>query len=309
MATTALCKQSVITLLILWLVIIPASIFAFPVTNPPANTANNGLAVTDTEGNLYYLDLTGDIYAGSQENIYRLRPGEPKPVIISADEAWSLTISGKYLYYCNWSDQHHIYRILFDGTEKTKIGNQPASQLTAVGNWLVYINWSNDNSTPSNTIYKLALDGQSEPQKLCDDQAENLTVAGNWVYYLNASDGYKLYKIKLDGTSRSKIADDQVLFMAVADDTIYYSNYSDSQKLYAISTNGQGRTKLTDDQVGFINAANDFVYFTNTSANHALYRINLTNHKQQLICDLGIEPQPITLIGNSVYYNRLFFTP
>lgn len=309
MASIALCKQTITALLALWLVIIPASIFAVPVSSGLANTANNGLAVADSDGNLYYLDLTGDIYAGGQENIYRLRPGEARPVTISTDEAWSLTISGKYLYYCNWSDQHHIYRIQFDGTEKTKIGDQPASQLTVVGNWLVYINWSNDNSTPSNTIYKLALDGQSEPQKLCDDQAENLTVTGNWVYYLNASDGYKLYKIKLDGTSRSKIADDQVLFMAVADDTIYYSNYSDNQKLYAISTNGQGRTKLTNDQAGFINVANGFVYFTNTSANHALYRINLNNHNQQLICDLGIGPQPIILIGNSVYYNRLFFTP
>lgn len=285
------------------------TVFASPITNGLANSANNGLAVVDNDGTLYYLDLTGDTYAGGQENIYRLKPGETKPTAISSDEAWNLTISGKYLYYSNWSDQHHIYRMQLDGSEKTKINNQPACQLTATSNWLVYTTWTNDNSVPGPALYKLALDGQSEPQKLCDDQAETITIAGDWVYFLNASDGYRMYKIKLDGTSRSKIADDQVLFMAVADNTIYYSNYSDSQKLYSISTDGQRRTKLTDDQVSFINIANGFVYFTNASANHALYRLNIKTHNKQLICDLGMGPQPINLINNSVYYNRLFFTP
>ncbi len=306
MSFTTLYHQIATAVFTLCLLITPTYVGATPVAvNATTNSANNGLAMAGDDGSVYYLDLTGDIYAGGQENIYRLQPHTTNPIIICADEAWNLTISGKYLYYSNWSDQHALYRLNPNTNEKTKISNQPISQLNAVGDWLVY--YSRGNNGSKNAIYKLALDGQSEPQKIVDDQAENLCVAGDWVYYLNVADSYRMYKIKLDGTSRHKLADDQVLFMAVANDTIYYSNGSDNHKLYTITIDGQKRTKLTDDKASFINVSTDFVYYTNASANHAVYRINIKNHSKQLVCDLNIGPQPILLVNNLLYYNRLFF--
>lgn len=289
--------------LFLCLFLNPLTIWGAPPNNGVANSANNGLAVADKDGCIYYLDLTGDIYAGGQENIYRLLPGSTNPTLLSADEAWNLTISGKYLYFCNWSDQHCIYRLDTDSNATTKITNQPANQLTAAGNLLLFCS----RDAADKGIYKLALDSQSQPQLIVNDQAENLLIAGDWVYYLNAADSYRIYKIKLDGTGRSKLSEDQVLFMAIGNNSIYYSNGSDNQKLYSLSLDGHERIKLTDDKAGFINVFGDFIYYTNGSANHALYRMHLTNHTKQLVCDLNIGPQPISPVNNLVYYNRLFF--
>lgn len=281
------------------------SFAATPPAQHAANTANNGLAVTDTAGSIYYLDLVGDVYAGVREKIFRLTPGETAPIPLADDEAWNLTISGKYLYYSNWSDNHRLYRINLDGTEKSKLNDEPVCQLTAAGDSLVYITWSS-RSAQDKAIYKLPLAG-GLPQKLCNDNAENLQVWGDWVYYLNASDGYTIYRIRLDGTERAKIGEDHVLFMAVADDIIYYSNYSDGQKLYSISIDGKNRVKLSDDKAGFINYASGYIYYTNASANHALYRVTASGQHRQLVSDLGIGPQPITIINNRLYYNHLFF--
>lgn len=274
---------------------------------PNANTANNGLAVTDATGSVYYLDLVGDIYADGREKIFRLKPGETIPIPLADDEAWNLTISRKYLYYSNWSDNHRLYRLTLDGTEKSKLTDEPVCQLTAAGDSLVYITWSN-HSAQDKAIYKLPLAG-GLPQKLCNDNAESLQVLGDWVYYLNASDGYTIYRIRLDGTQRSKITEDHVLFMAIADNAIYYSNYSDGQKLYSLSLDGKNKTKLTDDKAGFINYTNGYIYYTNASANHALYRVTANGQNKQLVCDLGIGPQPINIINNTLFYNHLFIKP
>lgn len=296
-----------------YLVIINLAIFltlsslpgaAMLAANGVANSANNGLATAADDGTLYYLDLTGDIYAGGQENIYRLRPGAAIPELICTDEAWNLTISGKYLYYTNWSDQHYLYRINPDGSEKTKITSQPVSALTAANNMLIYSTRGNNGEAVG--IYTLSTVSPTAPQRLTDDLAENLIVSADWIYYLNAADQYRIYKIKTDGTGRRKVADEQAVFMAVAQDTIYYSNATDKQKLYAMSLDGQQITKLTDNTVGFINSIDGWVYYTDSSAHHALYRMNTTQHTSQQLCDLSIGPQPILLVNNLVYYNRLF---
>ncbi|MBP2634898.1 MAG: N-acetylmuramoyl-L-alanine amidase CwlD [Firmicutes bacterium] len=306
MLLTVLYKHLVITALTLWLTLSPLHSEATQLAaNGAANSANNGLAAAADDGTLYYLDLTGDIYAGGQENIYRLRPGAASPELICADEAWNLTISGKYLYYSNWSDQHYLYRIKPDGSEKTKLSSQPVSALTAANRLLIYATRGNNGEAVG--IYTLSADNPTTPQKLADDLAENLIVNADWIYYLNAADQYRIYKIKTDGTGRCKLADEQAVFMAVAQDTIYYSNAADNQKLYAMSLDGRQITKLTDNSVGFINIIDNWIYYTDSSAHHALYRMNTTNLSQQQLCDLGIGPQPILLVNNLVYYNRLFF--
>jgi len=46
----------------------------------------------------------------------------------------------------------------------------------------------------------------------------------------NESDGYKLYKIKTDGTERTKLNNDFTQSLFLKDDWLYYSNKSDGGK-------------------------------------------------------------------------------
>jgi len=66
--------------------------------------------------------------------------------------------------------------------------------------------------------------------RLNTDRSWDITVCGEWIYYINESDGYKLYKIKTDGTERTKLNNDFTQSLFLKDDWLYYSNKSDGGK-------------------------------------------------------------------------------
>ena len=63
---------------------------------------------------------------------------------------------------------------------------------------------------------------------------------GDWIYYCNSSDGHKIYKIRTDGTQRTKLNDDYSKDINVVGDWIYYENISDDE-LYKVRTDGTQR--------------------------------------------------------------------
>jgi hypothetical protein len=64
----------------------------------------------------------------------------------------------------------------------------------------------------------------------------------------------KLYKIKTDGTNKTKITDEYASYVNVSGDWIYYSNLNETERvleLYKIKTDGTNRTKINNDKVSF----------------------------------------------------------
>lgn len=46
----------------------------------------------------------------------------------------------------------------------------------------------------------------------------------SWIYYSNKADGYKLYKVKLDGTGRTKLTDkDEVSAITIVGDWVFFT--------------------------------------------------------------------------------------
>ena len=64
---------------------------------------------------------------------------------------------------------------------------------------------------------------------------------GDWIYYYDYYDGFKIYKIRTDGSVRTKVNDDDSGDINVVGDWIYYRNYDDSGRTYKICTDGSGR--------------------------------------------------------------------
>lgn len=55
---------------------------------------------------------------------------------------------------------------------------------------------------------------------------QSSNIRGEWLYYrsLSESDHHKMYKIRLDGTQRTKVLDEQVSEIYAVNDWIYYSS-------------------------------------------------------------------------------------
>jgi hypothetical protein len=72
-----------------------------------------------------------------------------------------------------------------------------------------------------------------------EDQLLGLNISNGWIYYSNASDGNKLYKIKVDGTSKTKLNDIATSCINVVDNWIFYSG-----EFSAYYPNGLYRMKI-----------------------------------------------------------------
>ena len=141
--------------------------------------------------------------------------------------------------------------------------------------------------------------------KLNSTATEDMTVSKEWIYYTNIADGYKMYKMKLDGRENTKICDDETLFMTVYDDTIFYSNKSDDDKLYKINANGTGKAKLSNNKATFINTSKEYVYYVNYSDNENLYKIPVSGGKSEKITnEYGTN---ITILKDKIFFDGMFY--
>ena len=66
---------------------------------------------------------------------------------------------------------------------------------------------------------------------------------GDWIYYNQYNLDPGLYKIKTDGTGKTKLSNDPGRSINVVGDWIYYSNQNDEFKIYKIKTDGTGESK------------------------------------------------------------------
>jgi hypothetical protein len=127
-------------------------------------------------------------------------------------------------------------------------------------------------------------DGTGEAGNTVGNIANGGIVAqsGDWVYYVNYDDGESLYRIRTDGTERTKLNDDWSTGINVVGDWVYYQNYDDDS-LYRIRTGGTERTKLNDEPSSSINVVGDWVYYVNWDDDFSLYKIRTDGTERQQV--------------------------
>lgn len=61
------------------------------------------------------------------------------------------------------------------------------------------------------------------------------------IYYITLSDDNKIYKMRTNGTKKTKLSEDQSYTINIAGDWIYYQNMSDDGKPYKMRPHGSER--------------------------------------------------------------------
>jgi hypothetical protein len=88
--------------------------------------------------------------------------------------------------------------------------------------------------------------------------------SGDWVYYEHTNDGFKLYKMRVDGSEKTKLNDSISYCINVVGDWIYYINNSDydaPQRIYKIRTDGSENTKLNDSMSNDVSVIGDWIFY------------------------------------------------
>ena len=95
--------------------------------------------------------------------------------------------------------------------------------------------------------------------------------------------------------------------MVVAGEWILYSNLSDGEKLYRVKSDGTNRSKIGDDRVGYLNFDQRYIYYTNTSQQNAVFRIMPDGSGRSKVVDGGKVAGPVGIVGSKLYYRGLFY--
>ncbi|WP_240422004.1 DUF5050 domain-containing protein [Paenibacillus periandrae] len=94
-----------------------------------------------------------------------------------------------------------------------------------------------------------------------------MTVSGDWMYY-NPNNSYfesgYLYKMKLDGSGKTKLTDDNARSIQVVGDWVYYTAMDKGknvhQGIFKVRTDDTERTKISDAPAGKIAVEGDWIY-------------------------------------------------
>lgn len=161
----------------------------------------------------------------SKGDIIPMQPTRPRYMYI-----W-----GNMMYYTNMLENDCIYTMNLDSQEKKQFCGSSASCMNLYNNELYFTNTDNGK--------KISKVVGGTAKTIGSDQALGMNIYGGWIYYTNASDGNKLYKIKTDGTGKSKVSDDSAFHINIVGSWIFYQTYG-AKEIYVIKNDGSIKYKL-----------------------------------------------------------------
>lgn len=137
-----------------------------------------------------------------------------------------------------------------------------------VGKPIVYDDWIYyRNDADGECLYKIKTDGTIKT-KLNNEKSSNMQVVDDWVYYTSdVNDKRHLYKIRIDGSNKTDTKI-KVDSVNIGSDWIFYANQEDEYRLYKIRTDGTEKSKLSDHKVAQIGVAGDWLYFREIDLGH-----------------------------------------
>lgn len=205
-----------------------------------------------TDDSIYDINVVNDwIYYSNRSDggkLYKMKTDGSNKTMLFDDYVSYINVSGEWIYFDKGSFEG-IYKIKTDGTGLTCLYEGIAREINVIDNWIyfdasVYIEGQSGFQTKDKRdqrLFKIKTDGTGLTQ-LGNDRASIFNVSGDWIYYLSNYDYEKIYKIRLDGTSRAKLCDDMYISpIIVIGDWIYYY---DKSTLYRIKTDGTGKESI-----------------------------------------------------------------
>lgn len=140
-----------------------------------------------------------------------------------------------------------------------------------------------------------------------------MAVQGTWIYFANPNDGMRLYKMKMDGSRKTKLSNDVAQYLNVMGSKVYYVNTSDGKKLYSIDVYGENRKWLNDANPAFCAQVHgQKIFYTSLNPDHRvhLYHMDTDGTSRGLVDWPGLGSiSSFYRVGDSVLYGRLRSMP
>lgn len=239
------------------------------------NTSGNSIGNLNEYG---LLAKQGDwIYFNDSEvDMFRKETVDGTEREILADcNPYFINVVGEWIYYCEWSDKS-LWKMKIDGSEMQQLLDDYVDYVYVEDDWIYYKGEEDNN----NILYRMHLDGSDNEKifgdaycvydgriyyqkeienyeyQLCsisiqgndeivlvDGRVSYLNVDGDWIYYRGDDEGHCLYKMKIDGTEKTRLINTSASDIITWEEWIYFISYDDdsyleSDMIYRIKKDG-----------------------------------------------------------------------
>lgn len=220
----------------------------------------------------------GYLYVLKDNNIYRgtadLKNSFVPITNIDSDYINRFFVYNGKIYYSkdNTNGSDDIYAKLavmnVDGSSASIIDEYIPDQMVADKDGLFAVSM---DAVTERKITKFDLNGGNKTV-LESDSVAFMTIAGEYIYYTNIDDNFNLYRIKKDGTNKTKILDNKLDYTAVISNQneffgvigeyVYYINKNDNNKIYKVKTDGTGNSVIVDTNVSKLCVKDNYLYYS-----------------------------------------------
>lgn len=163
--------------------------------------------------------------------------------------------------------------------------------------------WYYYRSSDKQSMYKMRLDG-SEKTKMTYEPASCISVYNGYIYYYTSSTDPAIKRMKTDGTDMKILHLGNVEGVRIVNDRVYYKDGRNSLNLYSMTLDGKD-VRLENSLEKTYSWCTDgkYIYYANQNDEGFLYRADMNG--ENLTCLLDHKIEGMTIAGNLLYFNDL----
>ncbi len=160
----------------------------------------------------------------------------------------------------------------------TKQGNTSGNVVNSAyaaqqGDWIYYTNFNYVDLNDLHALYKMRSDGSGKT-KLSSDMAHGINCLDNWVYYLDGK--CNIYKVTTDGQQKTKVTANWCQRPIVVGDWIYYLGDLGAygvNRIMKVRLDGSQRFVINNENSGSPNIVGDWIYYSSWDNGSKLFKI------------------------------------
>lgn len=258
----------------------------------------------------YDIFIIGEWIYFRSGNIFRVSQDGKELSQISQFTCSAMLIDGDWIYAVG-SNYEGIYKVKVDGSSETAITNDNVRSAALVDDWIYYYQTQHENGqTIGIGLYRIKTDGTNKTL-LNNEKTTSpwFSTDGDWINYsIDYNNTYNYYKMRLDGTQKTKVVYDDLISGYVYKDWFYFKNKDDKWALYRMRSDGTSKTKLTDNKnIHEYIITQDWIYYntgyTSSEDEAYLYKIRTDGTEKKLLLQepnqMGMNT--IHLVGDWIY--------
>ncbi len=285
------------------------------------------LKITSTEEQLYSVRVGNKIYfQNNLDNNYLYLYENNNITKVNNHMPEYMMTNNTNIYYYNKSLFSKDIMV-YNGSEANSLASTKGEYLTTDGTYIYYAINNLIFNTNVNGIYKLKMDGSTDPIRITADKASFLTYQGGFIYYANNSKNKYLYKIStnmVEGTG-TLLWEEKVEYITLGNNnSLYFSSSKQilgidvATAIYKYMINSDSFVKLTTDAGKYLTVINDDLYYINHDKitsfifGRGIYKVNTLSTSDNNLPGIKVLEAPegdgyssLSSDGANLYYYKL----